>query len=159
MEYHIDFYKHFAWLRKENLSSNNNTESHQERLSRLEGDKESLILQVSVLTDQVEAQGVKIYNLESSLVEHQHKLNCTEDMLQQELVHRTSLEKQKLNLMGEVSYLKLKLADMEGKQVLGAERQHKAEVRLVTGSVMANSCCTLCSLAWSGQLKKLFCRA
>ncbi|XP_047219518.1 liprin-beta-2 isoform X4 [Girardinichthys multiradiatus] len=116
MEYHIDFYKHFAWLRKENLSSNNNTESHQERLSRLEGDKESLILQVSVLTDQVEAQGVKIYNLESSLVEHQHKLNCTEDMLQQELVHRTSLEKQKLNLMGEVSYLKLKLADMEGKQ-------------------------------------------
>lgn len=30
--------------------------------------------------------------------------------------------------MGEVSYLKLKLADMEGKQGQGAERQHKAEV-------------------------------
>ncbi|KAM3625984.1 uncharacterized protein V6R79_020832 [Siganus canaliculatus] len=29
--------------------------------------------------------------------------------------------------MGEVSYLKLKLADMEGKQGHGAERQHKAE--------------------------------
>ncbi|KAM4597279.1 liprin-beta-2 isoform 1-T1 [Fundulus diaphanus] len=38
-----------------------------------------------------------------------------------------SLEKQKVNLMGEVSYLKLKLADMEGKQVPGTERQHKAE--------------------------------
>lgn len=49
-------------------------------------------------------------------------------------MHRTSLEKQKLNLMGEVSYLKLKLADMEGTQVHGAERQHKAEVRLLTGS-------------------------
>ncbi|XP_007549908.1 liprin-beta-2 isoform X9 [Poecilia formosa] len=130
MENHIDFYKHFTWLRKANLTLNNSSESYQERLSRLEGDKESLILQVSVLTDQVEAQGVKIHDLESSLVEHQHKLNSTEEMLQQELVHRTSLEKQKLNLMGEVSYLKLKLADMEGTQVDGAERQHKAEVLL-----------------------------
>ncbi|XP_014892639.1 liprin-beta-2-like isoform X3 [Poecilia latipinna] len=79
------------WLQRDgaNLTLNNSSESYQERLSRLEGDKESLILQ--------------------------------------ELVHRTSLEKQKLNLMGEVSYLKLKLADMEGTQVHGAERQHKAE--------------------------------
>ncbi|XP_017159589.1 liprin-beta-2 isoform X4 [Poecilia reticulata] len=117
------------WLQRDeaNLTLNNSSESYQERLSRLEGDKESLILQVSVLTDQVEAQGVKIHDLESSLVEHQHKLNNTEEMLQQELVHRTSLEKQKLNLMGEVSYLKLKLANMEGTQVHGAERQHKAE--------------------------------
>ncbi|KAM6943604.1 LOW QUALITY PROTEIN: liprin-beta-2 [Xenentodon cancila] len=117
------------WLEphEENLPSNANSESYQERLSRLEGDKESLILQVSVLTDQVEAQGVKISNLESSLVEHQHKLSCAEEMLQQEVLHRTSLENQKLNLLGEVSYLKLKLADMEGKQGHGAERQHKAE--------------------------------
>ncbi|KAM4592664.1 liprin-beta-2 isoform 5-T5 [Odontesthes bonariensis] len=127
MEYHIDFYKHFAWLRKENLPSNAGSETYQERLTRLEGDKESLILQVSVLTDQVEAQGLKISDLESSLVEHQHKLNCTEEMLQQELQHRTSLENQKLSLTGEVSCLKLKLADMEGKQGHGAERQHKAE--------------------------------
>ncbi|XP_035806680.2 liprin-beta-2 isoform X6 [Amphiprion ocellaris] len=117
------------WLERDevNLHSNANSESYQERLSRLEGDKESLILQVSVLTDQVEAQGVKISDLQSSLVEHQHKLNSTEEMLQQELLHRTSLESQKLSLMGEVSYLKLKLADMEGKQGHGAERQHKAE--------------------------------
>ncbi|XP_039994286.1 liprin-beta-2 isoform X2 [Xiphias gladius] len=47
--------------------------------------------------------------------------------MNQELLHRTSLENQKLSLMGEVSYLKLKLAEMEGKQGHGAERQHKAE--------------------------------
>ncbi|KAM9366580.1 liprin-beta-2 [Symphorus nematophorus] len=117
------------WLERDevNLHSSGNSESYQERLSRLEGDKESLILQVSVLTDQVEAQGAKISDLQSSLVEHQHKLNSTEEMLQQELLHRTSLENQKLGLMGEVSYLKIKLADMEGKQGHGAERQHKAE--------------------------------
>uniref|UniRef100_A0A7N6B0A0 SAM domain-containing protein n=1 Tax=Anabas testudineus TaxID=64144 RepID=A0A7N6B0A0_ANATE len=112
---------------KANLHPNSSSESYQERLSRLEGDKESLILQVSVLTDQVEAQGLKISDLESSLVEHQHKLNSTEEMLQQELLHRTSLETQKLSLMGEVSYLKLKLADMEGRQTHGAEKQHNAE--------------------------------
>uniref|UniRef100_A0A7N8Y5U3 PPFIA binding protein 2a n=1 Tax=Mastacembelus armatus TaxID=205130 RepID=A0A7N8Y5U3_9TELE len=111
----------------ENIHSNTNSESYQDRLSRLEGDKQSLILQVSVLTDQVEAQGVKISDLESSLVEHQQKLNSTEEMLQQELLHRTSLENQKLSLMGEVSYLKLTLADMEGRQGQGAEKQHKAE--------------------------------
>ncbi|XP_029353616.1 liprin-beta-2 isoform X2 [Echeneis naucrates] len=127
MDNDIDFYKHFAWLRKVNLQSNGSSDSYQQRLSRLEGHKESLILQVSVLTDQVEAQGVKISDLETSLVEHQRKLNSTEEMLQQELLHRTSLENQKLSLMGEVSYLKLKLADMEGKQGNGTERQHKAE--------------------------------
>eukprot|EP00066_Takifugu_rubripes_P027409 XP_011616675.1 PREDICTED: liprin-beta-2 [Takifugu rubripes] len=127
MEHDIDFYKHFGWLKKVNASSSANGESYQQRLSRLEGDKESLILQVSVLTDQVEAQGAKISDLKSSLVEHQQKLRSAGEMLQQEFLHRTSLESQKLSLMGEVSYLKLKLSDMEGKQGYGAERQHKAE--------------------------------
>uniref|UniRef100_A0A673YAX4 PPFIA binding protein 2 n=1 Tax=Salmo trutta TaxID=8032 RepID=A0A673YAX4_SALTR len=117
------------WLEKGGVNQQSpvNGETNQERLTRLEGDKESLVLQVSVLTDQVEAQGVKISDLESSLEEHQHKLNSTEEMLQQERLSRTSLESQKLDLMGEVSYLKLKLVDMEEKQIHGVERQHKAE--------------------------------
>ncbi|KAM4603059.1 liprin-beta-2 isoform 3-T3 [Polymixia lowei] len=116
-----------VWLERGevNLRSLGSSESYQDRLSRLEGHKESLILQVSVLTDQVEAQGVKISDLEHSLEEHQQKLNSTEEMLQQELLNRTSLENQKQSLMGEVSYLKLKLTDMEEKH--GVERQHKAE--------------------------------
>uniref|UniRef100_A0A4W5RQW6 PPFIA binding protein 1b n=1 Tax=Hucho hucho TaxID=62062 RepID=A0A4W5RQW6_9TELE len=78
-----------------------------ERLSRLEGDKESLVLQVSVLTDQVEAQGEKIRDLDMYLDEHREKLNATEEMLQQELLCRTALETQKQDLMAEVSNLKL----------------------------------------------------
>lgn len=39
--------------------------------------------QVSVLTDQVEAQGEKIRDLEFCLEEHREKLNATEEMLQQ----------------------------------------------------------------------------
>lgn len=40
-------------------------------------------LQVSVLTDQVEAQGEKIRDLDLCLDEHREKLNATEEMLQQ----------------------------------------------------------------------------
>uniref|UniRef100_A0A4W4GJK7 SAM domain-containing protein n=1 Tax=Electrophorus electricus TaxID=8005 RepID=A0A4W4GJK7_ELEEL len=117
------------WLDKGlvNLRTLGNNESYQERLSRLEGDKESLVLQVSVLTDQVEAQGEKIRDLENSLEEHQHKLNSTEEMLQQELLSRTALETQKLDLMDEVSFLKLKLVGMEERQNHTVERQHNAE--------------------------------
>uniref|UniRef100_A0A3B3XHM7 SAM domain-containing protein n=1 Tax=Poecilia mexicana TaxID=48701 RepID=A0A3B3XHM7_9TELE len=113
METPIDFYRHFSWLKKVSLCTPANNETYQERLLRLEGDKESLVLQVSVLTDQVEAQGEKIRDLETSLEEHRQKLASTEEMLQQELRSRTSLETQKLDLMDEVSYLKLKLVTME----------------------------------------------
>ncbi|MEQ2168026.1 hypothetical protein GOODEAATRI_010183, partial [Goodea atripinnis] len=57
---------------------------YQDRLSRLESDKECLILQVSVLTDQVEVQGEKIRDLDKSLELHREKLNAAEELLQQE---------------------------------------------------------------------------
>ncbi|XP_043938648.1 liprin-beta-1 [Protopterus annectens] len=95
---------------------------YQERLVRLESDKESLVLQVSVLTDQVEAQGEKIRDLEFCLEEHREKLNATEEMLQQELLSRTSLETQKLDLMTEISNLKLKLTAVEKDYVDYEER-------------------------------------
>ncbi|XP_032378941.1 liprin-beta-1b isoform X5 [Etheostoma spectabile] len=86
---------------------------YQERLSRIESDKESLVLQVSVLTDQVEAQGEKIRDLDLCLDDHREKLNATEEMLQQELLCRSALETQKHELISEVSNLKLKLNTME----------------------------------------------
>ncbi|XP_048463077.1 liprin-beta-2 isoform X3 [Rhincodon typus] len=104
-----------SWL--DNFSGNHraavNNETCRERLTRLESDRECLVLQVSVLTDQVEAQGEKIRDLEACLEEHQLKLSSTEEMLQQELLSRTALESQKLDLMAEVSSLKIKLAGLE----------------------------------------------
>ncbi|XP_069719898.1 liprin-beta-1 isoform X8 [Phaenicophaeus curvirostris] len=103
------------WLQSQmtNGHISGNGDVYQERLARLENDKESLVLQVSVLTDQVEAQGEKIRDLEFCLEEHREKLNATEEMLQQELLSRTSLETQKLDLMAEISTLKLKLTSVE----------------------------------------------
>lgn len=103
------------WLQSQMTNGHlpGNGDVYQERLARLENDKESLVLQVSVLTDQVEAQGEKIRDLEFCLEEHREKLNATEEMLQQELLSRTSLETQKLDLMAEISNLKLKLTAVE----------------------------------------------
>ncbi|XP_017545807.2 liprin-beta-1b isoform X1 [Pygocentrus nattereri] len=100
---------------------------YQDRLNRLESDKESLVLQVSVLTDQVEAQGEKIRDLDMCLEEHREKLNATEEMLQQELLLRSALETQKLELMAEISNLKLKLTAMEKDRIDFDERFRDSE--------------------------------
>ncbi|KAK2859178.1 hypothetical protein Q5P01_003798 [Channa striata] len=101
------------WLQGRLTNGHSSEAVYQERLSRLESDKECLILQVSVLTDQVEVQGEKIRDLDTCLQHHREKLNATEELLQQELVNRTALETQKLELMTEVSSLKLKLTAVE----------------------------------------------
>lgn len=49
----------------------------------------------------------------------------------QELLSRTSLETQKLDLMSEVSELKLKLVGMEKEQREQEEKQRKAEVNVI----------------------------
>ncbi|XP_066540292.1 liprin-beta-1b isoform X3 [Hoplias malabaricus] len=100
---------------------------YQDRLNRLESDKESLVLQVSVLTDQVEAQGEKIRDLDLCLEEHREKLNATEEMLQQELILRSALETQKLELMAEISNLNLKLTAMDNNRIDFDERYRDSE--------------------------------
>uniref|UniRef100_A0A3Q2YVY2 PPFIA binding protein 1b n=1 Tax=Hippocampus comes TaxID=109280 RepID=A0A3Q2YVY2_HIPCM len=101
---------------------------YQERLTRLESDKESLVLQVSVLTDQVDAQGEKIRDLDLCLDEHREKLNTTEEMLQQELMCRTALETQKLELVSELSNLKLKMNSLQKDRLDFDERFRDSEV-------------------------------
>lgn len=54
----------------------------EDRLIRLENDKESLQLQVTVLTEQVEAQSEKISDLQQSLEDKKQQLNNAEDLLQ-----------------------------------------------------------------------------
>ena len=58
-----------------------NGEANISLVSRLEAEKESMILQVSVLTDQVEAQGEKIRDLEFTKEEMQIKLEEAEQLL------------------------------------------------------------------------------
>uniref|UniRef100_A0A8C0XEG2 SAM domain-containing protein n=1 Tax=Castor canadensis TaxID=51338 RepID=A0A8C0XEG2_CASCN len=64
-------------------------------------------------------------------------------MLQQELLSRTSLETQKLDLMSEVSELKLKLVGMEKEQREQEEKQRKAESVLNVISELQEQMCRL----------------
>ena len=54
----------------------------EERLIRLENDRESLQLQVSVLTEQVDAQSEKISDLQQNLDDKKQQLMNAEDLLQ-----------------------------------------------------------------------------
>ncbi|XP_056281467.1 liprin-beta-1 isoform X2 [Pseudoliparis swirei] len=101
------------WLQGRLTNGHGPAAVYQERLSRLESDNECLVLQVSVLTDQVEVQGEKIRDLDTCLDHHRQKLNSTEESLQQELLTRTALETHELELMAEVSSLRLKLTAVE----------------------------------------------
>ncbi|MEQ2264928.1 Liprin-beta-1 [Xenotaenia resolanae] len=120
------------WLHGRTTNVHSSEAGYQDRLSRLESDKECLILQVSVLTDQVEVQGEKIRDLDKSLELHQEKLNAAEELLQQELLNRTALETQKLELMSEVSSLKLKLTVLE--------RDHRGNEGVIKLSSYSSSC-------------------
>ena len=61
--------------------STTSSESLDDRLARVESDRQSLLLQVSVLTSQVDAQSETINDLERGLHRGQHRLIRAEDML------------------------------------------------------------------------------
>ncbi|KHN86228.1 Liprin-beta [Toxocara canis] len=85
----------------------------QEKLHRLAMARDSLSLQVTVLTEQVGAQKEKIRDLENLLASKRNKLDSTEELLQDHTDNRGDLESKKLDLMAEVSNLKLKYATLE----------------------------------------------
>ncbi|EAT43420.1 AAEL005149-PA, partial [Aedes aegypti] len=84
-----------------------------ERLRRLQTDKEALALQVKMLTEQVQTQGTKISDLERTVSEKNQLLSNADDLLQREMLSRSSLETQKLELMSAMSELKLQQAALE----------------------------------------------
>ncbi|XP_049540577.1 uncharacterized protein LOC125954386 isoform X5 [Anopheles darlingi] len=100
-----------------------------ERLRRLQTDKEALALQVKTLTEQVQTFTSKISELERTVKEKNQLLANAEDLLQRvsvfantvgiqidkqkEMLSRSSLETQKLELMSAMSELKLQQAALE----------------------------------------------
>jgi hypothetical protein len=65
------------------------------------------------MSDQLESQSDKITDLEKILDDKKDVLRKTEDILQREMLTRSSLETQKLELMSELSNLKLRQASIE----------------------------------------------
>ena len=74
-------------------------------------------MQVALLSDQIEAQTDKITDLEKILDDKKDVLRKTEDVLQREMITRSSLETKKLELMSEISGLKLRQAAVERENI------------------------------------------
>ncbi|XP_046809080.1 liprin-beta-2 [Lucilia cuprina] len=84
-----------------------------ERLRRLQRDKESISLQYRMVADKVCEQADKILELERLLSEKTQQLSAKDELLQRQLCTRSELETQKLELMSALSELKLHRAALE----------------------------------------------
>ncbi|CAH1103888.1 unnamed protein product [Psylliodes chrysocephalus] len=101
-----------------------------ERFRKIQYEKDNLQLQVQVLSDQIEAQSDKISDLEKMLQEKKQLLSDTEDKLQREMLSRSSLETQKLELMSIMSELKLQQAALERENLdLRSHYNNNAEIK------------------------------
>ncbi|KAG8035107.1 hypothetical protein G9C98_001597 [Cotesia typhae] len=88
-------------------------ERDRERLRKLENDRAGLNMEVAVLSEQVDAQSNKIMELEHLLQEKKNCLRQLDDALQQEILSKSALETQKLELLTSLSEMKLKQASLE----------------------------------------------
>ncbi|XP_052270288.1 liprin-beta-1-like isoform X2 [Dreissena polymorpha] len=102
-------------------------EGPEERARRLEMDRSSLTMQVNVLTEQVEAQSERIREMEYQLENRRQKVQFTEERYQKELLTRSSLETHKLDLMAEISSLKIRLATAENERREMEERLRQSQ--------------------------------
>ncbi|EDV97159.1 GH14825 [Drosophila grimshawi] len=84
-----------------------------ERMRRLQRDKEGLALQYQMLAERVSEQADRIIELEGLLTEKSQQLCSKEDQLQRQMISRSALETQKLELMSALSELKLHRTALE----------------------------------------------
>ncbi|XP_023221545.1 liprin-beta-1-like isoform X2 [Centruroides sculpturatus] len=111
----------------------------QEKLQTLENDKQNLLLQVNVLTEQIDIQTDKIQELETELQKKKKQLANSEEMLQQEIMSRASLENSRLDLLTEISSLRLQLAASQQKQFGFEEKYKKLENELLRNRLLTKS--------------------
>ncbi|XP_033159371.1 liprin-beta-2 [Drosophila mauritiana] len=84
-----------------------------ERMRRLQRDKEGLALQYQMLAERVSEQADKIIELEGLITEKSQQLCTKEEQLQRQMISRSALETQKLELMSALSELKLHRTALE----------------------------------------------
>ncbi|GIX95862.1 liprin-beta-1 [Caerostris darwini] len=108
------------------------TTNNLQKVHHLESDKKNLILHASVLSDQVEAQADKINELERLLDQKKEDLLQLEQSLHQEVLARSSVENSKLELMTELSNLRLRLTAVERDKKESEERCRNLESELAS---------------------------
>ncbi|XP_031783516.1 liprin-beta-1 isoform X3 [Nasonia vitripennis] len=105
---------HYCSLQQVHGPNNNNPQVNtEERLRKLENERSALHMEISILSEQVDAQSSKIIELENALQEKKDSLRHMEESLQKEVLSRSALETQKLELLSSLSEMKLRQASLE----------------------------------------------
>ena len=97
------------------------------RLLALEDDKQLLQLQFAQMSDRIQSQSSKVTELQHSLQRRTEDLRHTEESLHQEVVSRSQLETRKLELLTEISGLKLRHTEVERENQELRRRLNQAE--------------------------------
>ncbi|XP_030373267.1 liprin-beta-1 [Scaptodrosophila lebanonensis] len=91
-----------------------------ERMRRLQRDKEGLALQYQMVVERLSEQADKIVELEGLLTEKTQQLCSKDEQLQRQMISKSALETQKLELMSALSELKLHRTALERENELHA---------------------------------------
>lgn len=113
----------------------------EERLQRLEGDKDSLQMQISILMDQIEMQTEKINDLEKTLMDKNAQLKRSEEIIQSEVLSRSSAETHQLELLSEMSSIKLRYAALEKENCELRSQLKRSEQDMVA---LVSQCYSVC---------------
>jgi len=98
-------------------------------------------MQVSILMDQIEVQTEKIGDLEKNLTEKTICLQRVDEKLQKELLFRSNAETQKLEMLSEMSSLKLRYAALERENVELRGQLKRSEQDMIS---LVSQCYSLC---------------
>jgi chromosome segregation ATPase len=85
---------------------------------------------MGLMTEQMETQADKIAQLESLLGNTKSQLVATEDLFQQSLLAKTTLENTKFDLLSEVSKLRLELTSCEQSRIMTEDKCRRLENEL-----------------------------
>ncbi|XP_058788608.1 liprin-beta-1 isoform X3 [Phymastichus coffea] len=112
---------HYCSIQQLNVGNNSHYKSRpkttEERLRKLENERSALHMEISILSEQVDAQSTKIIELENALQEKKDVMRQMEESLQKEVLSRSALETQKLELLTSLSEMKLRQASLEHENI------------------------------------------
>ena len=87
--------------------------------------------QVAVLSDQIDSATDKINDMEKLLDDKKEVLRKTEELLQREILTRSSLETQKLELMSTVTNLKLRQANIDQENI-DLRKRYESQIQMIS---------------------------
>ncbi|CAG2121543.1 unnamed protein product, partial [Medioppia subpectinata] len=93
---------------------------------------------MGIMSEQIESQADKIGQMEELLDNTKSQLMATEDMFQQSLFNKSSLESAKLDLLSDVSKLRIELSDCQHSRITAEDRARKLdnELSVITSTLL-----------------------